>query len=249
MHLLKIESLEIEFAGKKILESINLEVSINQIVAIVGKSGAGKTTLLKAIAGLIKYKQGSITLENEIITEATNKIGLVFQDYFVFPWLTIENNIRIGLDYGRNKSSNEEKNKFLNWLLKSTDLLDHQDKYPHQLSGGMLQRVAICRALAANPKILLLDEPFGALDLVTRINLHQLLCDLFNKVDQAILIVTHNISEAVSLADRVILLSENPAKVVGEWKIENPRQNNNFLKLTNEQDFIVDEILDQLKKS
>lgn len=247
-NILNISDLSVKLDEKWILKSIKFDLEVNQILAIVGKSGVGKTTLLKTIAGLIKPVSGEVRLKSEIINSPSNKIGLVFQDYFVFPWLNVERNILLGFKHGRNNLSENDIKEKMNWLLKSNELYQHRNKYSHQLSGGMLQRVALCRALAANPNVLLLDEPFGALDLVTRINLHNLINSIFEKVNQSIIIVTHNINEAVSLADKVILISDTPAIIKSEWEISEPRTNKNFLKLNPEQEQIVEEILIELNK-
>ncbi|MCL1921201.1 MAG: ABC transporter ATP-binding protein [Kiritimatiellaeota bacterium] len=244
--MLQISNLSIRFGEKVIFESIDFSLTQKEIVAIVGKSGVGKTTLLKIIAGLIKANTGWVKLNNEVVERPSSKIGLVFQEYFVFPWLNVERNIMTGMKYGQEKLNKDEAGAKTHKLLQSADLLTDKDKYPSELSGGMLQRVAICRTLAANPSLLLLDEPFGALDLVTRIKLHNLINDIFNLTQQGIIIVTHNINEAVSLADRVILLSGKPAHIAKEWRISKPRKNDSFLKLTDEQDNVLEEILKSL---
>jgi len=247
-NILQISNLSVELSGKSILNSINYEVNKHEIIAIVGKSGVGKTTLLKALAGLITINSGNIKLNGELITQPSNNIGLVFQEYFVFPWLNVEKNILLGLKYGMDKLSKECMAEKIEKILKSIELYEHKSKYPAQLSGGMLQRVAFGRALAANPNILLLDEPFGALDLITRLNLHTLIKTIFNENRQSIIMVTHNINEAVALADKVLLLSGTPASITDKWHINSPRTNESFLKLTLEQSDIVDEILTELKK-
>ena len=245
---LQISDLSVILREKKIIDSINYDVGKHEIIAIVGKSGIGKTTLLKALAGLIPINSGNIKLNGELITQPSNNIGLVFQDYFVFPWLNVEKNILLGLKYGKDKLSKECIKEKARNLLKSIDLFDDKNKYPSELSGGMLQRVAFGRALAANPNILLLDEPFGALDLITRLNLHTLIKSIFSENRQSIIMVTHNIIEAVALADKIILLSGTPASITARWHINAPRANDSFLKLTKEQDSIVYEILTELKK-
>jgi len=247
--MLQISDLSIKFDERIIFESINFSLIQKEIIAIVGKSGVGKTTLLKTIAGLIKANTGFVKLDNNVVESPSSKIGLVFQEYFIFPWLNVERNVIMGMKYGQEKLEKEEMMTKTSKLLQSSDLFNHKNKYPSQLSGGMLQRVAICRTLAANPSILLLDEPFGALDLVTRINLHKLINDIFNTTQQSIIIVTHNINEAVSLADRVILLAGEPAHISNEWKINEPRKNDNFLKLTEEQDNILETILKSLNSN
>ena len=246
-NILQVSDLSVKLNGKSILNAINFGVNNHEIIAIVGKSGVGKTTLLKALAGLIPANSGNIKLNGELITRPSNNIGLVFQEYFVFPWLNVEKNILLGLKHGKEKLSKESMNEKVKNLLMSTDLHEHKNKYPSQLSGGMLQRVAFCRALAANPNILLLDEPFGALDLITRINLHTLIKSIFGTIRQSIIMVTHNINEAVALADKIILLSGTPAKITAQWHIKEPRKNDTFLKLSQEQDKILYEILTELK--
>lgn len=244
---INVSNIVVNISGSRILGPLSFCGHTNEIIAIVGKSGIGKTTLLKTISGLITPSNGEILLGCEKIESPSNKIGLVFQDYFVFPWLTVEENIQFGYKYGRTTNDTDTSRDY-ELLLQSARISNLRKRFPSSLSGGQLQRVAICRALAANPSVLLLDEPFGALDIITRIGLHRLISEIANSVRKSIIIVTHNISEAVSLADRVLLLSGAPAVIIREWVISNPRYNSNFYNLSSEHKSIVEEIIQSLSK-
>jgi ABC-type nitrate/sulfonate/bicarbonate transport system ATPase subunit len=221
------------------LRGISLSCGTGEIVSIVGRSGCGKTTLLRAVAGLKAYDRGSIRVDGREIDGPSKDRGLVFQQYSIFPWLTVSGNIEFGSRCGRPSDDVEGE---VTRLLAATGLQDHSDKYPSALSGGMQQRVAIARALAADPKLLLLDEPFGALDAVTRIQMQVLIRSIFETLRQGILLVTHDMREAVLLSDRIVVLSGSPAEVRAEHCVPNPRQFNNPLHLGAVEESLVMEI-------
>lgn len=247
--MLEVTNLGIAYHDSKrtqvVLDSVDLCCREGEIVAVVGQSGVGKSTLLRMIAGLAKPSKGTVLLHGAPVKSPSVEIGIVFQDYCVFPWLNVEGNIRFGYRRLDEQGRGED---FVSWLLEQLELNDHKEKWPYQLSGGMLQRVAIGRAVAANPSLLLLDEPFGALDLMTRIQMHRLIKKLFVQTKQATLIVTHNIDEAVALADRIYLIAGEPGTTVSNWEVHSPRSCSRFIDLPREQKLIVFEILESMEK-
>ncbi len=192
-----------------ILNDINLSINKGEFVAIVGHSGCGKSTLLKIIAGLLDYDEGNVTLDNKKITKPDIDRGMVFQEHRLFPWLTIKENLSIGLD----KLNKKSKEEIVAEHLKLVQLEGFENVYPHQLSGGMSQRAAIARALVNAPKVLLLDEPFGALDALTKIILQEEILKIWEKEKTTMIMVTHDIDEAVYLADRIVVMSAKPGKI------------------------------------
>lgn len=192
-----------------VLEDINLTIQEGEFVVIVGHSGCGKSTLLKIIAGLDKADSGAIFSNDVEIKEPDKDRGMVFQEHRLFPWLTVRNNIAIGLD-GYPKA---EKERLIDEHLKLVHLNDFKNAYPVQLSGGMSQRTAIARGLINNPKILLLDEPFGALDALTKIELQQEIVKIWQTQKTTMIMVTHDIEEAVYLADRIVVMSSRPGTI------------------------------------
>lgn len=195
----------------KVLDNINLEVEKGQFVSIVGPSGCGKSTLLYLIAGLEKADEGEIKINGKTVTSAGPERVVVFQEDGLFPWLTVLDNVTYGLLLKKMpKKEAEEKAKE---MLKMVHLGNYFDSYPHQLSGGMKQRVAIARGLVMEPDILLMDEPFAALDEQTRMVLHKELIDIWQKTKVTIFFVTHNIREAVLLSEKIVVLATRPGKV------------------------------------
>lgn len=193
------------------LDNVSLDIKAQEFVCIIGTSGCGKTTLLRIIAGLDTPDSGKITLDNERITVPDPRRGMVFQEYSLFPWRTVMRNITFGLEMqgiGK-KEAIEAADKYL----KLVGLEQFKSSYPYELSGGMRQRVAIARALANEPKVLLMDEPFGALDAQTRNLLQQELLQIWDKKGVTILFVTHSVDEAVYLADRIVVMSARPGKI------------------------------------
>lgn len=193
------------------LEDITLTVQQNDFVCIVGPSGCGKSTLMRLISGLEPASQGTITYRNKPITQPTAQIGMVFQEYSLLPWRTVLDNVALGLEFaGMDKSECQKK---ASEYLELVELADFARAYPHELSGGMRQRVAIARAMAVEPDILLMDEPFGALDAHTRILLQKELLRVWEVHKKTILFVTHSVDEAIFLADKIIIMSPRPGKI------------------------------------
>ncbi len=193
------------------LKNVNIDVAKQEFVAIVGPSGCGKTTILSIIAGILKPSSGTITLDGKPLATNTREIGYMFQRDHLFGWRTIQKNVELGLEISKDKSP--ESKQIVQDLLKKYGLTDFANQYPHQLSGGMRQRVALIRTLVLRPKILLLDEPFGALDYQTRQTVIDDVSDIIRNEKITSILVTHDINEAVCMADKIIVLSHRPATV------------------------------------
>lgn len=193
------------------LNGVNLSVLDGEILCIVGPSGCGKTTLLRIIAGLEKPTSGDILLDGKAVVGPGSDRAMVFQEYALFPWRTVLENVIFGLEL--KKLQRKEALMRAEEYIKLVGLSGFEDKYPHQLSGGMMQRAALARALACEPRILLMDEPFGALDAQTRNLMQKELLDIWEKTEKTIIFVTHNVEEAVYIGDRIVVLTARPAKV------------------------------------
>ncbi|SEA56218.1 NitT/TauT family transport system ATP-binding protein [Eubacterium aggregans] len=203
-----------------VLENINLDIKQGELVCLLGPSGCGKSTLLNIVAGFIKAEEGSVRIEGEVVTAPAINRLVIFQDYGLLPWRTVGQNVALGLEV--KKVTRAEQNIMITKYLKMVGLEDARDRFPHQLSGGMQQRAAIARALAVQPEILLMDEPFGALDAITRMKLQEDILTLCRETGTTILFVTHDIEEAVYLADRIVILSANPGRIHAVLDVEMP---------------------------
>lgn len=226
--LLDIQHIQKQYPnGTLAVEDITCEVRKGEFVSIVGPSGAGKTTLLKIICGLLQPSTGEVLLHDKQVVSPPPEMILVFQDYHrsLFPWLTVGGNVMFPLK-NKNQLSKAQKEQSVREAVQAVGLEDSIDKYPWQLSGGMQQRVAIARAVAFHPEILLLDEPFASVDALTRMSLEDLTLRLRNKFGITVLLVTHDIDEAVYLSDRVLVLSPPPSIIVQEFAVdlERPRE-------------------------
>src|SRR5580700_4198586 len=203
------------------LQDINFTTHRREFLCVVGPSGCGKSTLVRILAGLEEHSSGDVLLLGQPVTEPGSDRGMVFQGYTLFPWLTVKKNVMFGLEVnGRGK--HEAEQHALQWL-QLIGLERFADAYPHQLSGGMKQRVAIVRALANQPRILLMDEPFGALDAQTRCKMQAHLLEIWRKIDITIVFITHDLDEAIYLADRIIVLSAHPGEVQELIEVPVPR--------------------------
>lgn len=204
--------------GQKVdvLKDINLEVQEGEFIAIVGHSGCGKSTLLKIIAGLEKNDTGLVTVDGKEVNGSGMDRGMIFQEHRLFPWMSIEKNVQLGLK----GLSKEEKTKLSGQYLELVKLSEFKKAYPSQLSGGMSQRAAIARSLVSQPEVLLLDEPFGALDALTKIELQEELLKIRERFHNTMLMVTHDIEEAVYLADRIVVMSARPGRIKDVIKVE-----------------------------
>lgn len=200
------------------IKDISLSIKKGEIVALIGHSGCGKSTLLSTISGMVSPTSGEVIANDKKVTKPGPDRGLVFQNYSLLPWLTVYRNIYEAVDAALKNKTATEKKEIVEKCLTMVNLQEHKTKLPGQLSGGMKQRVAIARAFAVNPSILLLDEPFGALDALTKSNMHVELLKLWNldNREKTIVIVTHDIEEAIFLADRVVVMNNGPAATIKE---------------------------------
>ncbi len=204
------------------LDGVSLEVGPGEFVCLVGPSGCGKTTLLNVVAGFLHPTKGQVLVNGKPVGEAGTARGMVFQDYAqLFPWRTARRNVEFGLET-RGVAPEERRREALRYL-SMVKLERFADVYPHQLSGGMQQRVAIARALAYNPALLLMDEPFGALDALTREEVQKILVDVWQETRKTVFYVTHNVAEAVYLADRIVVMSSQPGRKKAEVLVTLPR--------------------------
>jgi ABC-type nitrate/sulfonate/bicarbonate transport system ATPase subunit len=219
-------------APTRALEPTNLTIPDNDFVTIVGPSGCGKSTLLRLIAGLDQPTTGRILLNGIPVSEPGPDRGMVFQSYTLFPWLTVADNIAFGL---REKGTPAHRRTAIvrEWLVR-IDLVSFEHHYPKQLSGGMQQRTAIARALANDPAILLLDEPFGALDNQTRALMQELLLDIWERERKTVLFVTHDIEEAIFLASRVVVMTARPGRIKADVRIDLPHPRRYTIKTSPE---------------
>ena len=222
---IRVEHVTKEFTvnGKtlKAVDDISLDIKNTEFICIVGPSGCGKSTLLRMIAGLEPVTSGEIWMGDRKVTAPSPEIGFVFQEYTLFPWRTVEKNVEFGLEL--KKLPRDERAQIASKYLDMVGLSKFKDSYPHQLSGGMRQRTAIARTLAVDPEILLMDEPFGALDAQTRNILQEQLLEIWQKEKKKVLFVTHNVDEAVFLADRVIVMTARPGRIKDIIDINIPR--------------------------
>ena len=219
----------------KALDDINFEVEEGEFLTIVGPSGCGKSTLLNIIAGLLTPSSGDVYIDSEKLTSVSKKMGYMFQRDQLFEWLTVWDNIILGLKI-QHKSIDNYKEKISD-LLNDYSLWDFRFHYPEELSGGMRQKVALIRTLALNPEVLLLDEPFSALDYQTRLNISDEIFKIIKKEGKTAIMVTHDISEAISMSNRVLVLSSRPATVNKIFKIEFAQCHDSPLKSREEPEF------------
>lgn len=245
--MIAIKGLSKLYEELKVLEDINLDIPDGQFVSLIGPSGCGKTTLINIISGLDKATEGEIIIEGQKVEGTHTDRIMVFQNAALFPWLNVYENVAFGLK-NLNKSKEEIKIR-VDEMLKKVHLYKFKDKYPHQLSGGMKQRVSIARSIVMDPKILLMDEPFSALDEQTRMLLHNELQQIWLETKKTIIFVTHNIREAVKLSDRVIVMGTRPGRIIDDItiEIEHPRQSTDPKVFYNE-DFIFKKLKGEIEK-
>ena len=217
---LALESVSVRLGGNLILRDISLTVHEHEFVCIIGISGGGKTTLLRTVGGLVPPESGSVMLDGVPLTGPTPRLAMVFQHFGLFPWKTVRANVVYGLDVQGRQDTDGRVERLLDLM----HLGDAANRYPHQLSGGMKQRVGIARALAVDPEVLLFDEPFSAVDAITREELQQEMISLWERdLDTTALLITHDIDEAILLADRVVVIYGPPGRIVMELPIPIPR--------------------------
>lgn len=246
MAFLNISSLYKRFGSYTALENVNLNVRQGEVIALIGHSGCGKSTLLSMIAGLSRPTQGEILLEGRPLEGPGPERGVVFQNYSLLPWLSVYQNVKVAVASVHRERTDGEKARITEKFLQIVGLWEHRHKKPSEISGGMKQRTALARALATNPKVLLLDEPFGALDALTRATLQDELLKVWDSTledsflraiwgseRKTILLVTHDIEEAIYLCDRIAVMSNGPAATIGkvvEVPLPRPRDRREMLE-------------------
>ncbi len=228
---LSIEQIGMSFTRGKatsdVLSNISLKVERGEFVALIGHSGCGKSTLLNIVAGLQTPTTGAVILDGKAVERPGPDRAVVFQNHSLLPWLTVYENVRLGVDkvFATTKSRAQRHD----WVMQNLELVQMipaRDKRPSEISGGMKQRVGIARALAMEPKVLLLDEPFGALDALTRAHLQDQVMDIQQRLKNTVIMITHDVDEATLLADRIVMMTNGPAAVIGEVlevKLARPR--------------------------
>src|SRR5580704_13646798 len=210
----------------KVLDDVSYDISDGEFVSIIGPSGCGKTTMMNMLAGFQKPTTGSVTFDGRPISGPGPERGVIFQDYGVFPWLTVRDNIAFGLSLKANRVSIKERQDICDHYLALMGLSDFANSHPKHLSGGMRQRLAIARAYAVKPKFLLMDEPFGALDAQTRSNMQNLLLQVLSTEGKTVMLITHSVEEAIYLSSRIIVVTARPARIkrIIDVKFPYPRQ-------------------------
>ena len=224
----------------EVLRDVNLTISKGEIVSIIGHSGCGKSTLLNLIAGLTPVTTGAVLLEEREVNSPGPERAVVFQNHSLLPWLTVYDNVALAVNkvFGSQKSRSERHD----WIMHNLDLVQMthaKDRRPSEISGGMKQRVGIARALSIEPKILLLDEPFGALDALTRAHLQDSVMQIHATLKNTMIMITHDVDEAVLLSDRIVMMTNGPSATIGEVaevKLERPRKR---LELVSDRDYIA----------
>jgi nitrate/nitrite transport system ATP-binding protein len=230
---LKFEQVGMSFqrgqAATEVLRDIDLSIARGEFVSLIGHSGCGKSTLLNILGGLLKSTIGEVFLEGKVVDEPGPDRAIVFQNHSLLPWLTVYGNVAIAVDkvFGRSQGKAKSKAERHDWVMHNLELVQMaqaRDKRPHEISGGMKQRVGIARALAMQPKVLLMDEPFGALDALTRAHLQDSVMEIHARLSNTVMMITHDVDEAVLLSDRVVMMTNGPSATIGEvLKIALPR--------------------------
>jgi nitrate/nitrite transport system ATP-binding protein len=227
---LALEGISVTFPTKAgpftAVKDIDLSIEKGQFVALIGHSGCGKSTLLNIVAGLVKPSRGVVFLDGETIDRPGPDRAVIFQDHSLLPWLTVEENVRLAVDKTTPGKSRAERREWVMYNLDLVHMAHAATKRPGELSGGMKQRVGIARAIAMSPRVLLMDEPFGALDALTRASLQDTVMEIQAQLKTTVVMITHDVDEAVLLADRVVMMTNGPAATIGEdlpITLERPR--------------------------
>lgn len=247
-----IEQVGLTYSGSagsvRALEDINMKVEPREFVSVIGPSGCGKTTLMNVVAGFLEPTQGRVLIDDEVVKGPGPDRCVVFQQYAVFPWLTVRENVEFGLKLQANYKPPEERRAIADHFIDLVGLNEFTAAYPKELSGGMKQRVAIARAYAVNPQVLLMDEPFGALDAQTRQFMQEALLDIWQKEKKTVIFITHGVEEAIFLSSRIIAMATRPGRIreIVPVDIPYPRQagiktDPSFIKLRAQVEKIVRE--------
>jgi nitrate/nitrite transport system ATP-binding protein len=220
MAYLQIDHVGITFnrgnASTEVLRDVSLKIEKGEYVSIIGHSGCGKSTLLNIVAGLLRATTGGVLLENKEVNAPGPDRAVVFQNHSLLPWLTVYENVALAVEKVSRDRSRAERRDWIMHNLNLVHMAHARDKRPHEISGGMKQRVGIARALSMEPKILLLDEPFGALDALTRAHLQDSVMEIHARLQNTIVMITHDVDEAVLLSDRIVMMTNGPAATIGE---------------------------------
>jgi nitrate/nitrite transport system ATP-binding protein len=225
---LALEGISVTFPTRQgpfvAVKDVDLAIDKGQFVALIGHSGCGKSTLLNIIAGLLKPSRGVVFVDGEVIDKPGPDRAVIFQDHSLLPWLTVEENVRLAVDKTAQGKSRAERREWVMHNLELVQMAHAAARRPGELSGGMKQRVGIARAIAMSPRVLLMDEPFGALDALTRASLQDAVMAIQSQLNNTVVMITHDVDEAVLLADRVIMMTNGPAATIGEdLRIDLPR--------------------------
>ncbi|CAA2105101.1 ABC transporter ATP-binding protein [Methylobacterium sp. Leaf93] len=232
MSYLSIENVGISFtrSGRtnEVLRDVSVKIDKGEFVSLIGHSGCGKSTVLNIVAGLLKASTGGVLLEEKEVNSPGPDRAVVFQNHSLLPWLTVRENVALAVEKVlKGKKSKAERSEWIDHNLALVNMTHAADRRPNEISGGMKQRVGIARALAMEPKVLLLDEPFGALDALTRAHLQDSLMDIHARLKNAVIMITHDVDEAVLLSDRIVMMTNGPSATVGEIlkvDLERPRR-------------------------
>lgn len=228
----------------KALDQVSLAIGEKEFICVVGPSGCGKSTMLNVIAGLEAPTSGSVRMDGKAITAPGPERGVIFQQYALFPWMTVKKNVEYGLKI--QKVPKQEREKLAERYIDMVDLADFKNAYPKELSGGMKQRVAIARGYAINPEVLLMDEPFGALDAQTRSQLQEALLQTWQREQKTCFFITHDVEEAVLLAQRIVIMSARPGRIKEIVDVDIPYPRNQKTKLTGKFNEIKNYIWDKV---
>jgi NitT/TauT family transport system ATP-binding protein len=211
------ENVALEFSGPsgaiRVVDDVSYEIQQGEFVSIIGPSGCGKTTMMNMVAGFITPTSGVVKVDGRPVKKPGPDRGVIFQEYGIFPWLSVRDNIAFGLTLRANRVSAAERTKICDRYMRLMGLADFADAYPKMLSGGMRQRLALARAYAVKPQFLLMDEPFGALDAQTRSNMQDLLLEVLQVEDKTVMLITHSVEEAIYLSHRIIVMTARPTRI------------------------------------
>ena len=241
----------------RVLDDVSFEIRNGEFVSIIGPSGCGKTTMMNILGGFVQPTQGQVLLDGQPVKGPGPDRGVIFQEYGVFPWLTVRQNIEFGLKLGANKTAESERAQIVARYMKLMGLADFADHFPKHLSGGMRQRLAIARAYAVRPQFLLMDEPFGALDAQTRSAMQDLLLEVLQSEGKTVMLITHSVEEAIYLSSRIIVVTARPARIrtiidvpFGYPRAEDVHEDPRFLELRARiRDLVMQEYAAQARQS